>query len=373
MESDRGMRFQRRTLIIATTCIVLLGMAVSVQQLLERHPADRPGGGIDGDAATACPPCEIRLRPVASLGSLEDPVGRSMQSLLGRLSSGRYVLAPMFGAPQIALYGGDGRFISMYDRTGQGPGELNTFARRLGMIAGDSIRVWTRGLLLTFDAQLRPVRTVRWDSPAGHVAVLPDGTMLGNYTMRTPDGVSVTHVISYGGHVASMETQQASDPAASLRRLYAAGPDGTFWSARVNEPRVDHYTLDGRHLHTLTPPLDWFTSRTTRSDRGPFLERPQHFNAGLRQLDAAHLVLLTRVPDANWQPKAEEVITTDSELDSTFDTVLTVVNRGTGQVVSAARSDRALVFVEGTRDLVYAPEMVESGDIVLRVWRITLE
>lgn len=361
MQATRGRRLPLRAIVISAACIVLLSVAASVRT----HVFTR-------DAGRDCPPCKLQLHSVASLGSLEDPVGRSMQSLLGRLSSGQFVLVPMFGAPQIALYDEDGRFISMYDRTGDGPGELNSSGQRLGIVDGNSIRLWTRGRLLTFDSELRPIRTARWNSTGGHIAVFPDGTMLANYTMSAPAGVLVTHVLSETGVIASLESQDATDPSAAHRRLYAAGADGTFWSARTNEPRVDQYTLDGRHLATLTPAMEWFSSWTVRSDRAPFMERPQHFNAGLRQLDDTHLLLLSRVPDANWQPQNEPVITPDSEQHSIYDTILTVVNRETGQVVSAVSSPRFLTFVEGTDDLVYATEAVPSGDIVLKVWRVTL-
>lgn len=318
----------------------------------------------------SCPPCSLRLDPVVSLGSLADPVGRSMNSLVARLSTGAYVLAPMFGAPQIATYDASGTFTRLYDQRGRGPGELSSFVLRLSAGPGDTIEAWTSRQRLRFNSQLEPLAAPRMQFSPRALMPLSGGALLVNHPRRSPSGVvHALHVLRGDSIVESFDTAVA--PGFVSARAFGDGAGGTLWVARVNEPRVDLFDRTGRRLRTLHLDMPWFTPWIQRSDRAPLQEPPEPYQLAIRELDPTHLLVLTQVADSNWRPRPEALITSSTEWHSLFDTVLSLVDSGTGKVLASIRSDLNLRMVIGTANLVHAAAEVESGDIVERVWRVT--
>jgi hypothetical protein len=319
-----------------------------------------------------CPPCDITLQPVVRIGSINDPVARSMEGDVARLSNGNFVLAPMFGVPQLALYGPDGSFLRLYDRRGNGPGELNTFALRLDVGRNDTLLVWTQGRLLKFTPELVPAHTEVWSSTARSIAVLPDGRVVGNFQVRDGDRRLLTHVISGGSVVTSFDAALPTEASADHNRIYAAAEGGAVWAGRTNELRFTLHDRSGRVVRQIRAEVDWFPRWTTRPEGAPFRARPQPFVSGISMLDSERLLVLVTTADAGWRRVREDVATPSTNLDHVYDTVILIVDARNGTVLGSRRSDERLRLVKGAPGLVYAPVETELGDIIINLSRVRL-
>jgi hypothetical protein len=322
--------------------------------------------------AMLCPPCDVTLDPVIEIGSLDDPVGRSMEGHLARFSDGRFAYAPMLGAPQIAVYTRTGAFQRMFEKKGQGPGELTTFVLRMGVTRADTLVVWSGGRLLRFTPDLVPMHTEQWTSPARSISVLPDGMLVANFSLAAGGSTMLSHVLDGTRVVRSFDPVRPNETPADQTRIFAAGSDGTVWVGRTNQLWFAQYDENGRLLREFRPQVAWFPRWTSRPEGTPFRARPLPYVSGVSELESGRVLALVTVPDSRWQPVREGVATPSSSLDHVYDTILLVLDSRTGEVLATHRSDTQLRFVSGTSDLVHAPVNLPSGDIAIIVWRVRL-
>jgi hypothetical protein len=325
----------------------------------------------------ACPPCTIVLDTVVELGSLDDPVGRSTNTGIARLPSGAFVLTPHVAAPQIAMYGDDGRFLRMYDRTGQGPGELTKAPDELVTSPdGSRILVLDRNRVHEFTTRLEPLRTRIIPFPPWRWTMLSDGRLVVNYALRMSDGLTrPIHILDDSLNIASSVdtvTVGAGPNYEGLRR-FGSSASGGFWAARANEPRVDLYGGDGRHVRTVRLERDWFEpwsgNLAGEGYRTPY--RPQLY--GVREIGLDTLILFFRVADAKWSPRPETIIRSDYDSAPYRDTIIEVIEARSGRVLASERFDQNARPVIGSPDLVHFYRFVESGDVNHVVARLVVE
>ena len=107
-------------------------LALALAACSPSEPGSAPPDVIDG--SPSCPDCEIAFRPVALLGSDDDP-GSAWDGaagdgcMLAQLSTGEFLLGGIAGGDDIFVYDAGGQFVRAMSRQGQGPGELQGMAR----------------------------------------------------------------------------------------------------------------------------------------------------------------------------------------------------------------------------------------------------
>lgn len=313
------------------------------------------------------------LEKVVELGSVSDPVGRSTVFSIAALSTGEYVLAPAFVGPQIALYGADGAFISMFDAEGPGPNELSRFANAVTVAPGDTIIALVGSKLMFFDPALQPTRTLTLEMRPRNLISLTGGRIAGNYPIVKSPGMAATiQVVDSAGTVArSMDVVSLRSRTDVVgRRIIATSATGGIWSGRVNEPRLDLFSDSGTHVRTVHVDQPWFTRWSGVSAIESSSKPPRPAQYAVREIDSEHLLLVTRVANENWEARPETPARPTDPQNDVYDTILSLVDAQTGKVLVSRRSSEWLVAVHSSRNLFASSREVASGDIHVVIWRV---
>jgi len=329
--------------------------------------------------APACPPCTIELDPIVEIGALSDPVGRDMSTLVGRLSSGNWVVSPVRLGPALSLHDPMGRFVKVFQVRGQGPRELSGPVVLLRVVPGDSVYALSPGRLLTLDSELEPVADVvpiRLGSVSDFLP-LANGRIAASHSLLTgPRTVSVLHLLDRAGEVVrSMDTQELRPESGrdrSARRRLAPASAGGFWSMTVADSRLQRYSDEGQLMSTVVVEREWFEP-WTGAPRSAFVERPQSQTIWIQELAEDRVLLISTTADENWQPPEREPVLTDTTtFTAVNDWVVEVVDPSTGVIVASRRFDERVAPVWGAAGLLYRMHVTPVGDITARIFRISL-
>jgi hypothetical protein len=204
-----------------------------------------------------CAKCTIALTKVAEFGSAAEPVLLSPNlHTLAVDSRGRFFSAT-FDRQQIAVYSPDGKFIQVFGKRGQGPGEFAANIQRIEVGSADSIFVFHRQYMTVFSPNLAYARQVLLPGAGAlaPLAVLNDGRVLLGGQSRSSDRIGHPY------HLAS--------PTGVLERSF--GVDGRPISAaqpgQVGKPL--RKTADGRTLWGLQDERRYLLTQWSPSGTAP--------------------------------------------------------------------------------------------------------
>lgn len=340
------------------------------------NPADEPSEQelvIDG--GPSCPACEIRLRAVALLGNPRDPSSVSPNAAgsdcsLGQLSTGEFVLGAVVGGGEIFVYDHEGAMTRRIGRRGQGPGELSG-SLKLAVGQGDTLFVLDndQARLSVFESSGDFVRSFPAPNRVRSFVLLNDGNLLFHRTPSGPED-ALFHLTNSDGS----RSQQFGDVAQDLPELdgqviASADPHG-FWTASIWRYELLRHKSPSSLEQKVTRRVDWFPSGGKYVDGMPFSIPSPPVLKQLWDDGAGRIWVYSLVPDASWKPNIP--LTPNYEWARlNFDTVIEVIDLGTGKVLAFGRYDEMLGTVCGS-PLAYAVVESEDGDTRVQVFQPTL-
>lgn len=320
-------------------------------------------------AQTSCDECRVRLVKVAELSSEKAPVPPSLAATVAA-ANGHFYVTYLFQPPSILKFSSAGELAGYYDRQGEGPGELRSFAQVF--VRNDTLLVWDAPRVHYFTPDLEPIETHLTDTRAVRIKSVPTHGLVGKVT--SPTGAEV-RVLRPG---ATTWVSLPLDPRLTDggEPVFGPGDDGA-WTAASNESRLAKVDIDGSTIIALTPRRDWFLPWSGEVIGEPFTVRPRNQVSDVGLLGGGRVLLASRVADTNWSAMGKpgtEIMFHPAKLDlsTIYDTVFEVISIQDGEVVARGRHDRAITRVEGTSNLYFSPRSTEVGHVVIDVWRVEL-
>jgi hypothetical protein len=252
----------------------------------------------------------------------------------------------------------------------------------------DRVEVTSDGNLHVFDAgQHRHVsmtpgrRTVRVDSlperVGSGIAFLSPDRMVVNMFVPTAEAARYPLHLVEGGVVrksfgATPNAGIRVDLPATTHRHLARASDSTVWAARLNEYKIELWSIDGRLLMELNRSPSPFD--TWIQDPGPSLAKPPvgGITAIHASKDGSALWVLVRLPDRAWRAAVDTVFHETPGViarnpDRYFDTVIEVIDVRRRSVVARQRVDQFLRGFAGDR-LPFSLDFSDTNKPVVRVW-----
>lgn len=311
----------------------------------------------------SCGPCEILLRPMATLGDDDDPVSLSEVSWMTRTSDGRYFLTAGHWVAGVLEYSPSGRFQAVHGREGDGPGEY----RRPHYLAsmGDTVVVFDVALqrftFVTSEGDLLGLTS----SPIRAIDFVPDGN--GNLLLSGLAGSSNPWEQGLPVHRVDRSGTILESLGDSLGPVRPGGQVSNWRSVSVSDGGVIAvgktltYELlllfpDGEQT-VIVRDVEWFPPEDPgSSDYFPLLQK-----TWIDPMDRLWVAIRSHL--------GEDPTGADGVSDPPA-TILEVFDIFSGELLASRRFDLPLVLLDG---LAYTPEYRVSGDASLRVFAPELD
>lgn len=333
------------------------------------------------DKDTGCPPCEIRIETVTTLRSSETAMEPRFDFTpsITQDSRGWYYLAPMTDMRSIGVYQPSGRFERVIADSGE-DGPLFRYVTEVKM-RNDTLIAVDRGdmeldlIPLGGDA---PAQVSLGYRPEG-VLPLSDGKYLTQLDIRTPQMVGLpVHLHGPDGeHLRSFgrSSDRVPDAPYDVKRNIAYGANGSILLTRVNQYRIEIWTLDGRLVDVIEKERSWFAPWRDMP-RNPRTTRPPTWFDSVRfEENGGLLWCVFHVPDQDWAAdRAEEDVSpTLVERHEVFDTMVEVLELSTGRVLASKRFDRHISgYLNDGRNLYATMREDDQGNRSVELLRLTL-
>ena len=340
------------------------------------HPQDQRVLTLDADRYTIDLSADLLMRGDWISGGAD----------LTRLTDGRVIYVPSSGADHFMVISPDGSVATQVGRSGEGPGEYRLI--RWVKPYHDRLHVFDVGLMrsMVLDRHLEVVATNRLRGSNGSdVAVLGDSAYVVNAALQTSEGIGYAlHLIdetgaairSFDGLVGGFGLPGSRR---KLDRVLANTPDGRLWSAHKTQYRIDLWNpRQGTILQTLVRQAEWFQPHEVVGRSIP--ERPDQPRILGIELDGqGRIWVLIRVASDRWAEGFRKVGADEhpelgpyllDDINVAYDTVLEVIDPGSGSVVGTAIADQAFFGFLGGWTVSY--HELEDGTPTLQLWQMQL-
>ncbi|MYD14320.1 MAG: hypothetical protein F4107_13300 [Gemmatimonadetes bacterium] len=334
--------------------------------------------------SVTCGECSLQVTAIVEIGDRDGPGILGEQAHVARADDGDYYAFSFMQMGRLLRFSPEGEFQEAIGRTGEGPGEYITPALLRG--TADSLTILdTQGFRLT---TIRGGEVATWTVPfvAGTWAFLPGGRHVFNGMSFEPDRAGyplhvydladrrVTH--SFGGE--GDRVDQGPGRRQPQRRLVAAAADGNVWAAHGNRYRIDKWSPDGDRIARIDRDAPWFRPW----EEWPGLDyevRPEPAIVGVRDWGDGILMVVVRVPDANWRPIEPTLVPLpDHETvepmqeHELYDTVIEILDTRSGTVLGRTQVDVRVDRLIGQDGFYSYAEHSEMGEAKYIVWSVDL-
>ena len=214
---------------------------------------------------TGCPPCEIRIEEVITLQGSEAAMRwhRQLTPTIVRDGRGWYYVAPMADMKSIGVYRPGGQFERVIAGAGK-DGDWFAFVTEV-KIRNDTLIAVDRGggeLDLVHRNGSGRVATTLGYGPEG-VLPLSDGRYVTQLSLPSPQLIGFpVHLHGFRGeHIRSFGRsgdRVSPDAPYNEKRNIAHGPNGSILLTRVNQYRIEKWTLAGSLLAVIERERSWF-------------------------------------------------------------------------------------------------------------------
>ena len=349
--------------------------------MLTAGPISLPAqGSITVSSVPSCAQCRIALERFAVLGDVDGPGMLVQQARVIADSRRRFYVASPVDPSRVVVFDSGGRYVRALGRAGGGHGEFRDVP--LIVPTGDSLVAFDPAArrATVFGPGHEVIRFFALPVAVTSAVPFPDGGVLvaGEGRSRTYSGIPMLLLDSAGrtSHPvgADDETLDLDNPYGSVR-IVGKGPQGTAWSARLNEYLIERWDRSGQRIMSVRRMADWFQP-WTRVAGIPRLVRPQPRITDVRQIDN-HLWVLIQVADANWRAREGKpvpgmkgaTVTPDADKELIFDTIVEVIDLSTNRLLASHRlSQHILGFVDDGLVASYAEDA--QGNPRYAVWRL---
>ena len=305
---------------------------------------------------------------------------------LARLTDGSIAYVPSSGADHFMVISPDGSVAKQIGRSGEGPGEYRLI--RWVKPYDGRLHVFDVGLMrgVVLDRQFEVVSTTQLRTARLlDVAVLGDSAYVMNAALPTSEGIGYAlHLIDDTGAAIRSFDELAGGyglpgSRSKLDRVLANAPDGNLWSAHKTQYRIDLWNpRQGALVQTLVRPTQWFQPHEVDGRYTP--ERPaQPRILGIEVDGQDRIWVLIRVASDRWAEGFRKVGEEEhpelgpyllDDFDVAYDTVLEVIDPGSGSVIATAITDQALFLLMGGWTVSY--HELENGTPTLQLWKMQL-
>ncbi len=353
---------------IAVIAFVLLGAGC-----LQREGMREGATLITSDPS--CRSCQIILRPIAVLGDSLDsssprPDAAGRECMVGRLSTGEYVVSGLVGGGRLNVYSPTGTLVRTIGRQGQGPGE---FGERVRVVVGRGDTVFTMD-----DSNLRVqvlmpngeyVRSFPSQGRVRNFALLNSGDLLLQKVLTRPED-PVFHVVNASG--AEIARFGRPTQAELDLELSIASPDRAdgFWTASVWKYEMQHWGGPDSLRQTLVRNVDWFPAGGAFVAGTYRTVPPPPFLVHLWEDAYGRLWAYTLVPDPKWSP-GRPMRPSPEWFRATFDTKIEVIDLKNARLIATGGYDSRLGMVCSS-NLMYTVIETPDGDTRIQVIEPTL-
>ena len=334
----------------------------------------------------ACGRCVIGVTQVFRLESSPARFDLGVDQAATLDSRGWYYFVPEHDLTAILLADPRGSVVRRFGRDGAGPGEFRRI-HHMAIGPADSLYVW--------DVELRRISVL---SPA------PDPKVIRTFPLKASLDIGGFHVLGDGrilanadvGHTAAFgQPLHLFDPSGKYLRSFGAleavfrrgDPLGLarlvapvqagVWTVRANEYLLELWDANGSRKAMLRRDADWFRpyARQTISEA----EAPKPIPVGITTLPEGLLAVVVLVPDHQWRRglvrRSGSHGTHDdiADYNRTFDTVIEVIDPGSGELLQSKRVDRFFRRFVSPQRLSGYDESPSAGTQFPSVWQLTFQ
>ena len=329
---------------------------------------------IDGNPL--CPACEILFREVALLGDpadlssvREDAASRGC--MVGRLSTGEYLMSGVVGGGEIFVYDGEGPATRSIGRRGRGPGEFGSFVR-LAVGQGDTLYIMdddnARLQVLTPSGEF--LRSFQAPQQFRSFALLTDGDFV-FFRNAIERGDDLFRLVSPTGDVRARFGRPTLDEVGLETWNVSPAHLGGFWTLSIWSYEFHRWSGPESLDMTFIREADWFPPWDENFPDGVYETiPPPPFLVHVSEDVDARLWAYSQVPDPAWEPMIPRQPSYEWGR-RTFDTIVEVIDLKSARVITQGRLDRRLGMVCGSH-LMYGIVETEIGDTRVQVVEPTL-
>lgn len=215
-----------------------------------------------------CQTCRIRLEKGVSIGDLDGPGALPGEPWAVVRTSDQVLVTAGFHPTEILVFDVGGAFLQTVGREGGGPGEYRN-ATAIVVMPGDTIHVFDGPYMrqTVLSPGLEVIRTINVQIAATRAWRLDSSTILVNGMAPGPAGMpQPLHVLQLDGTITNSFGAERLEQAMKIygphpvlfARIATPMPDGTFWSAPLNEYRMELRAQDGSVIQTVSRQPIWF-------------------------------------------------------------------------------------------------------------------
>lgn len=329
------------------------------------------------DPSPICPDCEIVFREVATLGDSSDPGtvwhgAAGDGCMVGRLSTGEFLLGGVTGGGEIFVYGPDGRFLRSIGRQGEGPGELRNTARVL-VGQGDTLFVVDDGnvrmQVLTPSGDF--VQSFRIPAPYRRFARLQGGGFVFSGSVDRA-GDTMFHLMDQSGREVSRLGPSTTAQPEVERGLVSPRTDGSggFWTASILRYSMEEWSADGMPVGRLTRAVDWFPPDPDFPDEVYESIPPPTGLFHMGEDDVGRIWTYVLVPDPEWRPDIP-LSPRPTWYRETFDHVVEVIDVSASRLIASGTYEDRLAPICNS-NLMYTVVETPAGDMRVKVVEPTI-
>jgi hypothetical protein len=322
------------------------------------------------DGRPLCPECEVVLKEVVVLGHSADPFsvredGAGVDCLVGRLSTGEFLMSGPVGGGHVLVYDSLGRFLGSIGRPGQGPGE---FGRQVRLVVGRGDTVFAlddafmRVQRFTHDGQFLGGFPFMGQVPS--FALLDDGSLLLHRLPWQPED-HLFHLLSpTGEELAKFGTSSMEELDLDFR-VVSPSLGGGFWTASLWRYEAHLWEAPGILAGILRREVDWFPSGGSYPEG--IYERlpPPPFFQHIWEDGSGRLWTYAYLPDPDWRPGLPLQPRTEW-FRRTFDTRIELIDLGQARLIASGTYETRLARVCNSH-LMYTVLETEEGDTRVQV------
>ena len=319
-----------------------------------------------------CRGCRIELVDIVTLGDTTDtssvvPNAAGRECMVGKLSTGEYVLSGIVGGGFLNVYSDQGKLVRTIGRKGAGPGEFRS-GLRIAVGSGDTLYVLDDGnaRIQVVSATGEYARVFPARDRYRSFTLLPDDRLLAFRLPSSRDDRLFRGFDREGREVMSFGAPQQPDSALDLENwLVAKAPGGRFWTASIWSYELRRWNSPDSLDLTVIRKADWFSSPSVFSADVYVRVPPPPLLLHAWEDDRGRLWTYTAVADPNWQPGMGMRVTPEWQ-EKVFDTIIEAIDLSSGRLLASHRFPSRLAPLCGS-PLMYTVVELPDGDLRVRV------
>ncbi len=296
---------------------------------------------LNWDDFELCEDCQLEITELVRLGAADGPgIIESATSLVVWNEGLGYLVSPM-GGTGIKVFDQGGRFVQVFGREGDGPGEFRSITD-VDVIDGQIVVLDSRKralVILSLEGQYITEHSYRFQpgrfTPVGGGRIVVTSTNWRSRVIDHPlhlvDLSSGATILEFGAANAGGELTDVERNFGGMVQGSVASRPGTVWWGAIPNPAVQEWSLEGEFVRTMEGELPWFPAISEFPDRS---REPPPTTLRSLALDAEdRLWMMVSTADPEWDEvetiqTPEGAVTPVARIDDARDMRLDIFDLG---------------------------------------------